>query len=45
MNFETEVHFAPLNVNNLKTEVLRPYKMAADAICAKQTELSNSAIY
>ena len=44
IKFETEVHFAPLNVNNLKTEVPRPYKMAADAIFAKQTDLNNSAI-
>ena len=45
IRLETEVHFAPLNVSNLKAEVPRPYKMAADAIFAKPTELNNSAIY
>ena len=35
----------PLNVNNLKPEVPRPYKMAADAIFEKPTELNNSAVY
>ena len=45
IKFETEVHFAPLNMTNLVAEVPRPHKMAADAIFAKPTELSNSAIY
>ena len=34
-----------LNMNNSIPEVPRPYKMAADAIFAKPTELNNSAVY